>query len=98
MCYLNQVTTANSKKKGDKTMVCEGLFNLFGTSSEEIIARTKEEAAAFYQPRIDALSSANDELSSTNNELYSINNAQSTMIKYLQNLLIQHNIPFNTES
>lgn len=91
MRYLNQVTTANSKKKGDTTMVCEGLFNLFGTSSEEIIAHTKEEAAAFYQPKIDALSLANDELSSANN-------AQSSMIKYLQNLLIQHNIPFNTES
>ncbi|MDE7282017.1 MAG: hypothetical protein K2N85_00270 [Lachnospiraceae bacterium] len=79
--YLEQVTTANNQKKGDNAMVCEGLLNLFGTSSEEIIARTKEEdkaeAAAFYQPTIDALSSK---------------------IDYLQNLLIQNNIPFNTES
>lgn len=95
--YLNQVTTANrkTKKKGDDTMVCEGLLNLFGTSSEEIIARAKKEAkeedAAFYQPKIDALSSANSEQSS-------IINALTSEIDYLKNLLIQHNIPYNLES
>ncbi len=79
--YLNQITTANNRKKGGSAMVCEGLLNLFGTSSEEIIERTKketkEEAASFYQPKIDALSSK---------------------VNYLQELLIQHNIPFNMES
>lgn len=94
MRYLNQITTANSKKKGGTAMVCEGLFRLYGTSSEKIIARAKEEAkkedVAFYQPRIDALSSANNELSSANNAL-------SSKIDYLQSLLIQHNIPFNLE-
>ncbi len=29
-------------------MVCEGLLNLFGTSSEEIIAITKQEDAEYY--------------------------------------------------
>ena len=56
--YLHQVSTANFKKtKGDKAMVCEGLLNLCGTSSAEIIERTKKEAAEYYLPQIDNLSS-----------------------------------------
>lgn len=65
-------------------MVCEGLFRLFGTSSEEIIERTKKEDAEFYQPKIDALSSAN--------------NALHSKINYLQNLLKQHDISYNSET
>ncbi len=56
--YLHQVSTANFKKtKGDKTMVCEGLLNLCGTSSAEIIERTKKEDAEYYLPQIDYLKS-----------------------------------------
>lgn len=36
-------------------MVCEGLFNLFGTTSEEVIARAKKEADDYYLPQIDYL-------------------------------------------
>lgn len=40
-------------------MVCEGLFNLFGTSSAEVIARakkeSKEELDAYYLPQINYL-------------------------------------------
>ncbi len=43
-------------------MVCEGLFNLFGTSSEEIIARTKKESDQYYLPKINELSSQLDYL------------------------------------
>lgn len=47
-------------------MVCEGLFNLFGTSSEEIIARAKKESQkefeAYYLPKINELSSQVDYL------------------------------------
>ena len=42
----------------------EELLNFFGTSSEEIIERTKKEDAEYYQPRIDSLSSQNDYLKS----------------------------------
>ena len=56
--YLHQISTANFKKtKGDKTMVCEGLLNLCGTSSAEIIERTKKEDAEYYLPKIEQLSS-----------------------------------------
>ena len=55
--YLHQITTANIKAKGESPMVCEGLLNLFGTSSEEIIERTRKEADEYYQPKIDDLSS-----------------------------------------
>ncbi|MDE6845856.1 MAG: hypothetical protein K2J99_08835 [Lachnospiraceae bacterium] len=58
--YLNQLTTANLKTKGESSMVCEGLFNLFGTTSEEVIARAKEES----KQEIDKLSSSNQTLSS----------------------------------
>lgn len=40
-------------------MVCEGLLNLLGTSSTEVIARakkeSKEEPGAYYLPQIDYL-------------------------------------------
>ena len=82
--YMHQLTTANLKTKGDLPMVCEGLLNLYGTSSEEIIERTKREEAEYYQPKIDQLSSQNDSL--------------SAQVDYLKSLLTQHNIPFNLES
>ena len=62
--YMHQLTTANKKTKGDFLMVCEGLLNLFGTSSEEIIERTRKEDAEYYLPKIDSLSSHNDYLKS----------------------------------
>lgn len=34
---------------------CEGLFNLFATTSEEVIARAKKEADDYYLPQIDYL-------------------------------------------
>lgn len=64
-------------------MVCEGLLNLFGTSSEEI----REEAAAFYQPKIDALTAENEQQSLSISKL-------SSQVDYLKKLLVQHNIPF----
>lgn len=78
--YMHQVTTANIKTKGDSTMICEGILNLCGTSSAEIIERTKKEAAEFYLPKINQLTSQNDDLSSQN--------------AYLKSLLTQNNIPF----
>lgn len=64
--YLNQLTTANLKTKGESSMVCEGLFNLFGTTSEEVIARAKKESKdeldAYYLPQLNKLSSQNDYL------------------------------------
>ena len=64
--YLHQLATANIKTKGERPMVCEGLFNLFGTSSEEIIARAKRESKMesdqFYLPKINELSSQVDYL------------------------------------
>ena len=62
--YMHQLTTANKKTKGDFLMVCEGLLNLFGTSSEEIIERTRKEEAEYYLPKINSLSSQNDYLKS----------------------------------
>ena len=89
--YMHQLTTANLKTKGDLPMVCEGLLNLYGTSSEEIIERTKREKAEYYQSKIDQLSSQNDSLSAQNDNL-------SAQVDYLKSLLTQHNIPFNLES
>ncbi|MBP3476167.1 MAG: hypothetical protein J6K48_07605 [Lachnospiraceae bacterium] len=43
-------------------MVCEGLLNLFGTSSEEIIEKTQRADADYYQPQIDSLASQNQYL------------------------------------
>ena len=86
--YMHQLSKANIKEKGEPPMVCEGLLNLFGTSSEEIIERTKKEDAEYYLPKIEQLSSKNDALSSKNADL-------SSQISYLKSLLTQHGIPFD---
>ena len=65
-------------------MVCEGLLNLCGTSSAEIIERTKKEEAEYYLPKINQLTSQNSNLTSQNT--------------YLKSLLTKHNIPFDLES
>lgn len=82
--YLNQLTIANLKTKGDSSMVCEGLFNLFGTTSEEVIARAKKESEDYYFPQLNELSSNNKPLSS--------------QIDYLKNLPTQNNLAFNLEA
>lgn len=85
--YLNQITRANNTKKGESTMVCEGLFELYGTTSQEFYDRGKEEAKQeaekLYLPKIDELASSNRQLSSQND--------------YLKELLRQNNISFNLE-
>lgn len=48
--YMNQLTTANIRTEGEQTMICEGILNLCGTSSAEIIAKTKQESDNYYQP------------------------------------------------
>ena len=65
-------------------MVCEGLFHLFGTTSEEVIARAKKESDDYYLPKINELSSTNTKLSSH--------------IDYLESLLKQNNISFDMNS
>ena len=40
----NQLPTANIKTEGESLMICEGILNLCGTSSEEIIAKAKKES------------------------------------------------------
>ena len=63
--YMHQITTANTKTKGEQTMmICEGLLNLYGTSSAEIIERTKKEDAEYYLPKIEQLTSQNTYLKS----------------------------------
>ncbi len=89
--YLHQLSNANIKSKGESAMVCEGLLNLCGTSSAEIIERTKKEEAAFYLPKIDALTAKTKQQASFISEL-------SSQVDYLKNLLTQHNIPFSPES
>ena len=68
-------------------MICEGLLNLFGTSSEEIIAHAKQESDEYYLPKLNELSAAIEQLSSSNEQL-------TSQIGHLKNLLRQHNISF----
>ena len=61
--YMNQLTNANMQKKGESPMVCEGLLNLCGTSSAEIIAKAKKESDDYYLPKINELSASVEQLS-----------------------------------
>lgn len=62
--YLYQLSNANPKTKGESSMVNEWLFNRFGTSSDEIFARGKQESEDYYLPRLNELTKANEQLSS----------------------------------
>lgn len=55
--YMNQFF--NSKSKGGNTMVCEGVLRYFGTSSEEIAEKTREQDKQIYLPQIEKLTSEN---------------------------------------
>ncbi len=68
-------------------MVCEGLLNYFGTSSEEIMEKTREQEKQFYQPQIDKLTDTVDDLTSKNNLLIS-------ELHRAKQLLMQHNISY----
>lgn len=81
--YMRQLATANLKTKGDLPMVCEGLLDICNMISDEIIERTKKEADEYYLPKIDQLSSQNNDLSS--------------QIVYLQSLLVKNGIPFDAD-
>ena len=75
-------------------MVCEGILNLCGTSSQEIIERTKKEEAEYYLPKIEQLSFQNSDLTTQNRDLTAKNNNLSSQIAYLESLLKRNNIPF----
>ncbi|MBQ9990439.1 MAG: hypothetical protein IJP31_05795 [Lachnospiraceae bacterium] len=47
--YMNQFITSHTK--GDQPMICEAIFNLYGTSSEEI----REDEKKKYLPQIQEL-------------------------------------------
>lgn len=99
--YLYQLSTANLETKGESFMVNEWLFNLFGTSSEEIAAHAKQESDEYYLPKLNELSAAVEHLSSSNEQLSLSNEQQASFIKqltsqvnYLEGLLMQNNISF----
>lgn len=76
--YMNQFF--NSYKKGDELMVCEGVLRYFGTSSEEIAEKTREQDRQFYLPQIEELIAKNKELTSA--------------LEERTKLLIQNNIAY----
>ena len=89
--YMQQLAAANKKAEREVNMVInEWLYEMCGTSSDEVIARAKKELEEYYQPKIDQLTSQNDSLASEINSL-------SSQIDYLKSLLTQHNIPFDLE-
>ncbi len=66
--YLNQLTHANTRKDGVTTMYCEGLFELFGTSSKEIKEQATAEANEIITKQADTITEQADiitELSNT---------------------------------
>ena len=63
--YMRQLTVANKKSEGEEHMVInEWLYEMCGTSSDEVIARAKKESDEYYQPKINDLSSQIDYLKS----------------------------------
>lgn len=73
--------------------VREGILNLYGTSTEEIEARTRN----LYLSKIEALTAENQQQASHIHELSTSNNELSSQIDYLKSLLNKHNIAFKLE-
>ena len=65
--YMDQLFY--SHKKGDELMVCEGLLNYFGTSSEELLEQGAERAKQFYLPQIEELIAKVNQLTSELEEI-----------------------------
>lgn len=76
-----------SHMKGAQLMVCEGLLNYFGTSSQELLEQGAKNAQELYQPQIDKLTSENTLLTSENSLLHS-------EIDKFKKLLAENNISF----
>ena len=68
-------------------MVCEGLLNYFGTSSEEIAEKTREQDRQFYLPQI-------EELTEQKNKLLLEHNRLTTLLEENRKLLTQNNITY----
>lgn len=83
--YMNQFL--NSHTKGEQLMVCENLFKLYGTSSEEIAEKTREQDKKIYLPQI-------EKLTEENNTLISEVNILASEINQLKQLLLKHNIAY----
>lgn len=81
--YMNQLTIANMKAEGESPMVCEGILNLCGTSSAEIIAKTRKESEAQIR-----------ELSESVAQLNASNESLSSQVDYLKDLLKKNNISY----
>lgn len=80
--FLDQYIRTTSKTKGDTSMVCEAALELFGTSSKEIAQQVAQKVREEDQAQIAQL---------TQN-----NNLLSSHIQYLQSLLTQNNIAFDS--
>ena len=76
--YMNQFLGLH--KKGDKLMVIENLFKLYGTSSEEIAEKTREQDRQIYIPQIEKLTETVDALTSE--------------LNHAKQLLAEHNITY----
>ena len=83
--YLNQFLL--SRTKGEPLMVCEGIFKLYGTSSEEIMEQGIQKAQQIYLPQIEQLTSEKESLNLQNSLLVS-------EISKLKQLLAQNNIAY----
>lgn len=81
--YMNQLAAANMEAEGGSPMICEGILNLCGTSSAEIIARTRKESEAQIH-----------ELSESVEQLISSNKSLASQVDYLKNLLDKNNISY----
>ena len=60
--YMHQFL--GSHMKGERIMVCENLFKLYGTSSKEIAENATKKVQEYYVPQIDKLTSENTLLNS----------------------------------
>ena len=76
--YMNQFFYFHTK--GEPTMVCEGVLHYFGTSSEEIAEKIREQDKQIYLPQIERL---------TDNV-----NLLTDKIAHLEQLLAEHNIAY----
>ncbi len=92
--YANELLHAASEKKEDVAM-CEAIFELFGTSSEEIAANATKEAEIKIHDLTLENASLSDEVASLSDEIASLSDKNASLlneISRLRTLLAQKNV------
>ncbi len=86
--YVSLLTRANTDMKGDRSMICEGVLEFFGTSEEEIRRKQKEEDQIF----IDKANERADEACTRADKANQLASEEKSRADRYRSILIAHGL------